>query len=98
MHGRKPQVPSLGLAIQIDTELLVVDASQCLECLVKELVGPSLDALILGLKEGSNGHEGREVRDEVPGHNWIFRQFYSRFRMGKEAPFAGPLCVGVEWL
>ena len=84
MHGRKPQVPSLGLAIQIDTELRVVDASQCLECLVKELVGPSLDALILGLKEGSNGHEGREVRDEVPGHNWHFRQIYSRFRMGKK--------------
>ena len=48
MHGRKP---SHGLAIQVDrtdTELSFVDASQCLECLVKELVGPRLDALILG--------------------------------------------------
>ena len=60
MHGKKPPVPSSGLAIQVDTELSVVDASQCLECLVKELVGPRLDALILGPKEGSNGHEGQD--------------------------------------
>ena len=40
MDGRKPPVPSSGLAIQIDTELRVVDASQCLEGLVKELDGP----------------------------------------------------------
>ena len=36
-HGRKPQVPSSGLAIQVDTELSVVDACQCLECLVQNL-------------------------------------------------------------
>ena len=47
MHGRKPPVPSCGLAIQVDTELSVVDASQSLECLVKEYVSPRLDALIL---------------------------------------------------
>ena len=54
MHGRKPPVPSRGLAIQVDTELRIVDASQCLECLVEELVDPRPDALILGPKEGSN--------------------------------------------
>ena len=85
MHGRKPPTPSYGLVIQVDSELRVVDASQCLECLVKELIGPRLDALILGPKEGSNGYEGREERYEVPGHNWRFRQFDARFRMGKEA-------------
>ena len=51
---------------------------------MKELVGPRLNELILGPKGGSNGNEGREVRDEVPGHDWHFRQFDSRFRMGKE--------------
>ena len=60
MHGRKPPVPSRGLAIQVDTELRVVDASQRLECLVKEPFGPRLDALNLGPKEGSNGHEGQD--------------------------------------
>ena len=61
MHGRKQQVPSSGLAIQVDTELRVVDASKCFEFLVKELVGPCLDALrlILGPKEGRHGHEGQ---------------------------------------
>ena len=34
---------------------------------LKELYGPSL-WFVLGPKEGSNGHGGREVRDEVPGH------------------------------
>ena len=59
MHGRKLQVPSSGLAVQVDIELCVVDASQWLECLVKELVGPRFDALILSRKEGSNGQEGQ---------------------------------------
>ena len=53
---------------------------------VKELVGPRLgdDAGILRPKEGSNGHKGREVCNEVPAHNWHLRQFGSRFRKGKE--------------
>ena len=48
-----------------------------LQGLVKQLDGPSLWFVLgpkegsnLGSKEGSNGHEGREVRDEVPGYNW----------------------------
>ena len=82
MPGRKLPIPSRGLAIQVDTELHVVDASRCLECLVKELVCPRLD---IGPKEGSNGHQGSEVRYKVPGHKWHFWQFDSRFQMGKEA-------------
>ena len=86
MDGRKPQVPSSSLVIQVRTEVLVLDTSQCVKGLVKELVGPRGDARILrpSPKEGSNGHEGREVRDEVPGHNWHLRQFWSRFQEGKE--------------
>ena len=47
-------------------------------------VCPRGDARILRPKEGRNGHEGREVLDEVPGHNWHLRQFWSRFQEGKE--------------
>ena len=77
MDGRKPQVPSRCLAVQVRTKGFVLDTSQCVKGLVKELVGPRGDARILrpSPKEGSNGHEGREVRDEVPGHNWHLRQF-----------------------
>ena len=70
VDGRKPFVPSSGLAMQVGTERRIFHGSQLGEGLVTVLDGPSLDAFILGLKAGSNGHEGREVRDEVPGHNW----------------------------
>ena len=70
MDGRKPPVPSSGLAMQVCTEALVVSISRCVKGLGKELVGPRGDARILRPKGGSNGHEGREVRDEVPGQTW----------------------------
>ena len=44
------------------TERSIFHASKLGEGLVQELDGPSLDAFVLGPKEGSNGHEGREVR------------------------------------
>ena len=79
MDGRKQLVPSSGLAMQVGTERHNFHASQLAEGLVKELDGPSLWLVLgpkegsnLGSKEGSNGHEGREVRDEVPGHNRHF--------------------------
>ena len=52
---------SSGLAIQVRTEVLVLDTSQCVKGLEKELVCPRGDVRILRLKEGSNGHEGCEV-------------------------------------
>ena len=42
--------------MQVGTELLIFHVSQLGEGLVKELDGPSLDAFVLGLKEGSNGN------------------------------------------
>ena len=81
MDGRKPPLPSSGFAIQVDTERRVVEASQVVEGHVKELFGPRLDELILAPKEGSNGHEGSEVRYEVLGQNWHFRHFDPRFRL-----------------
>ena len=87
MDGGKPLVPSSGLAMQVGTEHSIFHASQFAEGLVKELDGPSLWFVLgpkersnLGPNEGSNGHEGREVRDEVPGHNWHLRHFHPRFR------------------
>ena len=50
---RKPPVPSCGLVIQVDSERRVIEASQVVEGLVKELFGPCLDALILAPKEGT---------------------------------------------
>ena len=79
MDKRKPPVPTSGLAIQVRSEVLVLDTRQCVKGLVKELVGPRGDARILRPKEGSNCHEGREVRNKVPGHNWHLKQFRSRF-------------------
>ena len=64
MDGQKPPVPCSGLAIQVCTEVLVLDTSPCVKGLVKELVGPQGDARILRPKEGSSGHEGREVREQ----------------------------------
>ena len=80
MDGRKPLVPNSGLAMQVGTERSIFHASKLGEGLVQELDGPSLDAFVLGPKEGSNGHEGREVRNEVPGHSWHFMHFHPRFR------------------
>ena len=92
MDGGKPLVPSSGLAMQVGTVHSIFHASQFAEDLVKELDGPSLWFVLgpkegsnLGSKEGSNGHEGREVRDEVPGHNWHFRHFHPKFRFLKGA-------------
>ena len=72
--------------MQVGTERrgCIFHASQLGKGLVKELDGPSL-WFVLGPKEGSNGHEGREVRDEVPRHNWHFRLFHPRFRFLKGA-------------
>ena len=92
MDGRKPLVPSSGLAMQIGTERRIFYASQLAEGLVKELDCPILWFVLglkegsnLGPKEGSNCHEGREKRHEVPGHNWHFRHFHPRFRFRKGA-------------
>ena len=93
MDGRKPLVPSSVLAMQVGNKRRIFPASHLGEGLVKELDGPSLDAFVLGPKEGSNlgskeesnCHEGREVRYEVPGHNWHFRHFHPKFRFLKGA-------------
>ena len=75
MDGRKPLVPSSGLAMQVGTEHSIFHASQFAEGLVEELdclwfiLGPK-EGSNFGPKEGSNSHEGREVSDEGPGHNW----------------------------
>ena len=58
MDGRKPLVPSSGLAMQVGTERRIFHASQLGESLVKELDSPSLDTFVLGPKEGSNGRSG----------------------------------------
>ena len=53
MDGRKQQVPSIGLVIQVRTEVLVqvvLDTCQCAKGLVKELVGPRGDAFVLSKK------------------------------------------------
>ena len=78
--------------MQVGTERSIFHASQFAEGLVKQLDGPSLWFVLgpkegsnLGSKEGSNGHEGREVRDEVPEHNWHFRHFHPKFRFLKGA-------------
>ena len=78
--------------MQVSTERSIFHASQFAEGLVKQLDGPSLwfvhgskEGSNLGSKEGSNGHEGREVRDEVPGHNLLFRHFHPKFRFLKGA-------------
>ena len=65
MDGQKPPVPSSGLPIQVRTVVLVLDTSQCMKGLVKELIGPRGDAHIPRQKEGSNGHEEREVRKKA---------------------------------
>ena len=75
-------------AMQVGTERSIVHASQLAEGHVKELDCPSLWFVLgpkegsnLGPKEGSNCDEGREVRDEVRGHNWHrdFRHFHPDF-------------------
>ena len=83
MDWLKQQATSSCLAIQVRPEVLILDTSQCVKGLVKELVGPLGNARILRPKEGSNYHEGREVRYEVSGHNWHLRQFGSRFQIRK---------------
>ena len=83
MDGRKPQKPTVALLSGTHC-CPCPGTSQCVKGLVKELVCPQCYARILRPKEGSKGYEGREVRDEVPAHNWHLRQFESRFRSGKE--------------
>ena len=80
-YGRaETAAPRHGLAIQVHTVVLVLDTSQYVKGLVKELVYPRGDVWILRPKEGINCHEGREICDEVPGYNRHLRQFGSRFR------------------
>ena len=50
MDGRKQQVPSIGLVIQVRTEVLVLDTCQCAKGLVKELVCPRGDAFVQSKK------------------------------------------------
>ena len=68
----------------------LVEASQVVEGLVKELFAGSLSGRAHPCSERREQrprtwHEGHEVRDEVPGHNWHFRHFDPRFRLLKEA-------------
>ena len=94
----------------LGTERRIFYASQLGEGLVIELDGPSLDAFILGPKEGRYATKYLDTSS----HNWHFRHFHPRFRFLKgavkraeqeghveeelvEQSLAGPL-IGEEWL
>ena len=65
MDGRKPQVPSRGLAIRVRTEVRVLDTSQCGITVGRALLKKwSVLEATRGSFVGSNGHEGHEVREQ----------------------------------
>ena len=70
MDGRKPLVPSSGLAMQVGTEFRIFHASQLGEGLVKELDGPSLDAFVLGPREGATATKDASYATKLRRSSW----------------------------